>query len=55
MSKPQVFEQSMFLFMCGKQDHRVRYNQENYSRVFGDNPVEFERLQKSEEEPSLSE
>ncbi len=44
------------IFLCaGKQDHRVRYNQENYSRVFGDNPAEFERLQRSEEEPSLSE
>ncbi len=45
----------LFLYVRGKQDHRVRYNQENYSRVFGDNPAEFERLQRSEEEPSLSE
>ncbi|KAK7080447.1 Tdo2p [Halocaridina rubra] len=32
---------------------RVRYNQENYMKVFGNEPVIYQRILSSEEEPSL--
>jgi len=38
-----------------KNDHRVRYNQSNYRRVYEDLPDQLKELEKSEEEPSLSE
>lgn len=44
---------SSFLFL--HQENRVRYNQSNYLRVFGDNPVSLDELKKSERDPSLSE
>jgi len=37
-----------------KTEHRVRYNQSNYQRVYEDKPAELAALQASEEEPSLS-
>lgn len=37
------------------QECRVRYNQTNYAKVFGDKQDQMEKLMKSEEEPSLSE
>jgi tryptophan 2,3-dioxygenase len=37
-----------------RQENRVRYNQSNYRRVFGDVPIEMEKLERSEAEPSLS-
>ena len=33
----------------------MRYNQNNYVKVFGDDPVAMETIRRSEEEPSLSE
>ena len=36
-----------------KQEHRVRYNQSNYVKVFGNDPQAIAQLQRSEEEPSL--
>lgn len=36
-----------------RQENRVRYNQSNYSKVFGRNPEAMAQLQRSEEEPSL--
>lgn len=36
-----------------RQDNRVRYNQSNYVKVFGNDPVALAELQRSEEEPSL--
>jgi len=36
-----------------RQENRVRYNQSNYSKVFGRDPVAMAELQRSEEEPSL--
>lgn len=35
-----------------KQEHRVKYNQ-RYSKSFGDDPESINRLESSEEEPSL--
>jgi tryptophan 2,3-dioxygenase len=40
---------------CSIQEHRVRYNQANYAKVFGNDPVALEMLRRSEEEPSLCE
>jgi len=37
-----------------KTDHRVRYNQNNYMRVYENKPEEYEKLVASEREPSLS-
>lgn len=37
-----------------KSENRVRYNQANYSRVYEDKPEELSALEKSEDEPSLS-
>ncbi|KAG7173017.1 Tryptophan 2-3-dioxygenase-like, partial [Homarus americanus] len=36
-----------------KGELRVRYNQENYSKVFGDEPEVYKAIKTSEEEPSL--
>lgn len=36
-----------------KSEHRVRYNQENYMKVFGDEPEIYKRIIASEKEPSL--
>jgi len=36
-----------------RQEHRVRYNQSNYAKVFGNDPVAMAELERSEEEPSL--
>jgi len=36
-----------------RQENRVRYNQSNYNKVFGRDPVAMAELQRSEEEPSL--
>ncbi|KAK4014616.1 tryptophan 2,3-dioxygenase [Daphnia magna] len=38
-----------------RQEHRVRYNQSNYIKVFGNDPTAVVELQRSEEEPSLCE
>ena len=35
-------------------ENRVKYNQCNYRNIFKDNPFQYEELQASEEEPSLS-
>jgi len=35
-------------------EHRVRYNQSNYRRVYEKNPEQLKELIASEEEPSLS-
>jgi len=37
-----------------KTEHRVRYNQTNYQRVYEDKPEELAKLVASEQEPSLS-
>lgn len=37
-----------------KTEHRVRYNQTNYQRVYEDKPEELSKLVASEQEPSLS-
>lgn len=37
------------------QENRVRYNQENYMKVFGDHKENLARIQASEKEPSLQE
>lgn len=37
-----------------KTEHRVRYNQSNYRRVYEDKPEQLEKLEASEDEPSLS-
>jgi len=37
-----------------KSDHRVKYNQSNYRRVYEDKPEQMELLIASEDEPSLS-
>lgn len=37
------------------QEHRVRYNQSNYVKVFGNDAAAMAELQRSEEEPSLCE
>lgn len=37
-----------------KQANRVRYNQDNYAKVFNGNPDEMDQLTDSEQEPSLS-
>lgn len=36
-----------------KQEHRVRYNQSNYVKVFGNDAEAIAELQRSEDEPSL--
>ncbi|CAL4061243.1 unnamed protein product [Meganyctiphanes norvegica] len=38
-----------------KSEHRVRYNQEHYMKVFGDEPEIYKRITASEKEPSLLE
>ena len=35
------------------QEHRVRYNQANYVKVFGNDPAALEVIERSEAEPSL--
>jgi len=37
-----------------KSQHRVKYNQSNYRRVYEDRPEQLQALEDSEEEPSLS-
>jgi len=37
-----------------KSEHRVKYNQKNYSRVYQDLPDQLKKLELSEEEPSIS-
>ncbi|KAA0201611.1 hypothetical protein HAZT_HAZT010954 [Hyalella azteca] len=38
-----------------KSEHRVRFNQEHYMKVFGDHKENLHRIQESEREPSLQE
>lgn len=39
--------------MSGLKEHRVRYNQSNYVKVFGSDAAAVAELQRSETEPSL--